>query len=67
MESSPIKPLKGMISTKYAYVGFEKYVHTVLKVHELNSTHSNLESVPFSKLQYWWKDIDESIHWETSF
>ena len=41
-----------MISKKCAYVGFEKYVHTVVKVHELNSTHANLESVQVSKLRY---------------
>ena len=35
-ERSPIKPLKGLLKTKCAYVGFENYVHTVLKVHELN-------------------------------
>ena len=44
-----IKPLKGMISTKCVYVGLEKYVKTVLKVHELNNTHAKLESIPFSK------------------
>ena len=41
-----------MISIKGGYEGFEKYVHIVLKVHELNSTHANLESVQVSKLRY---------------
>ena len=50
-----------MLSTKCEYLGFEKYVHTVLKVQELNSAHANLESVPFSKLQYKYLDTPEGV------
>ena len=52
MGRSSIKTLKGMLSTKCGYVDFFKYVHTVLKVHEFNSAHANIESVPFSELRY---------------
>ena len=41
-----------MLSTKCAYVGFEKYIETILKVHELNSASANLESVSFNKQWY---------------
>ena len=41
-----------MLSTKCEYVGNKKYVEITLKVQELNIAHANLESVPFSKLQY---------------
>ena len=54
MGLSPIKPLKSMLSTKCEHVplGFEKYVHVLVKVQELNIGHANLESVQFSKVQY---------------
>ena len=43
-----------MLSTKCEHVplGFEKYVHVLVKVQELNIGHANLESVQFSKVQY---------------
>lgn len=34
------------------YVGFETYVETGFKVHELNSAYANLESILFLKLRY---------------
>ena len=51
-ERSTINPLKGLLNRKCAYVGFEKYVHTVLKVHELNSAQDNFETILFIQLWY---------------
>ena len=47
-----INLLKGVIIKNCVCIGFEKYVHTIVKVCELNSAHANLESVIFSKLWY---------------